>query len=362
MTVKLDGRAVATTAVAATAWTTYGWTGMWQAGKHTVSIGFSNDRWTATCDRNLRVDYVAFRSATAPPGDGNLFTKSLYVDPSSTPATRAAALQAAGDSVDATRLHKIADHPMADWFTDATPTASIGAAVRARVDKITSSGRMPVLVAYAIPQRDCGGQSSGGLATAAAYQTWISNFASGIASRSAVVILEPDSLAQWDCLDSTAQANRLASLRSAVAALSASHTVAVYLDGGHANWQSVTVMASRLKGAGVADVRGFATNVANFDAQADEVSYGNQLASALGGKHFVVDTSRNGLGPGSTWCNPAGRALGSPATSHTTSASADAYFWIKRPGESDGACSPGDPAAGAWYESYALELAANATF
>src|ERR1700712_1940650 len=62
MTVRVDGRTLATTSVSATAWTTYGWAGTWGAGKHTLSIGFSNDRRTAACDRNLRVDYAAFRS------------------------------------------------------------------------------------------------------------------------------------------------------------------------------------------------------------------------------------------------------------------------------------------------------------
>jgi endoglucanase len=86
-----------------------------------------------------------------------------------------------------------------------------------------------------------------------------------------------------------------------------------------------------------------------------------RLAGALGGKHFIIDTSRNGNGPLSgAWCNPPGRALGTPPTTGTGEPIVDAFLWIKRPGESDGTCE-GGPAAGRWWPEYALELARNAT-
>jgi endoglucanase len=364
MTVFVDGRAIATTSVAATGWSDYGYSGAWAAGRHIVGIGFSNDHRSSTCDRNLRVDYVTFRSTVPAPivGLTNEFAgASFYVDPTSTAATRATALRAAGDTADAALLSKIAGGSEADWFTDSTPAASVTAAVGNRVDTVAGAGGLPVLVAYAIPGRDCGGASAGGVATDAAYATWITNFAAGIGSRRAAVVLEPDSLAQWDCLSVLQQQARSANLRKAVTVLSATGTVAVYLDGGHADWQPVSVMADRLRGAGVTGARGFATNVANFGATSAEVTYGDALAAALGGKHYVVDTSRNGVGPAADFCNPAGQALGARSTTGTASSSADAYFWIKRPGESDGACNGGPP-AGQWFESYALGLAALASF
>ena len=375
MTVRIDGRTLATKPVAATAWTTYGFTGTWAAGKHAVSIGFGNDRKTSLCDRNLRLDYVAFRSTLAPPPPApptppppptqptastmNLFAATpFYVDPHSAAATRAAALRLAGATSNAALLTKIAGQPAADWFTDATPTSGIAAAVRSRVDTVTAAGRLPVLVAYAIPDRDCGGHSAGGLATPAEYSAWVSQFAAGIGSRRAVVVLEPDSVAQWDCLAVSAQTDRVTNLRAAVATLTASKSIAVYLDGGHSNWQSVATMSSRLRSVDVGKVRGFATNVANYNATAAEVLYGNQLSAALG-THFIVDTSRNGAGPATDWCNPSGQALGLRPSSSTTSSSADAWFWIKHPGESDGACNGGPP-AGEWFETYALGLATRA--
>jgi endoglucanase len=288
----------------------------------------------------------------------------FYVDPHSTAATRAAALTQAGDSAGAALLSKIAGQPSAVWFTDATATTDVTAAVRSRVDTITAAGKLPVLVAYAIPDRDCGGHSAGGLSTPAQYSAWISAFAAGIGTRRAVVVLEPDSVAQWDCLTDSptdmARTNRVTNLRAAVAALTASGSIAVYLDGGHSNWQSVATMTDRLRSVDVAKVRGFATNIANYNPTAAEASYGTALATALG-THYIVDTSRNGAGPASDWCNPAGQALGPRPTSATSTAGADAWFWVKRPGESDGACN-GGPAAGAWFETYARDLAARAAW
>jgi endoglucanase len=37
----------------------------------------------------------------------------------------------------------------------------------------------------------------------------------------------------------------------------------------------------------------------------------------------------------------------------------DAYLWVKRPGESDGACGNGAPKVGVWWPDYALDLATN---
>jgi endoglucanase len=53
--------------------------------------------------------------------------------------------------------------------------------------------------------------------------------------------------------------------------------------------------------------------------------------------------------------------LGEKPTASTGDPLVHAFFWIKRPGESDGACN-GGPTAGQWFQSYALELAKNAVF
>lgn len=104
------------------------------------------------------------------------------------------------------------------------------------------------------------------------------------------------------------------------------------------------------------------------------------LGDAVASTHFVVDTSRNGQGPWTpratypdpqTWCNPPGSGVGLRPTRATGVALADAYLWVKLPGESDGSCNRGiagattdpewggivDPSAGAWFPAQALQLA-----
>jgi endoglucanase len=220
-----------------------------------------------------------------------------------------------------------------------------------------------VLVAYNIPLRDCGSYSAGGASSPDSYKAWIRAFAAGIGSRRAVVVLEPDALAGMSCLTQANQETRLALISDAVSVLAAQAGVATYIDAGNSGWQAASTMAPRLQAAGIARARGFSLNVSNYRTTAGELTYGNQLASLVGGKHFIVDTSRNGLGPApdGAWCNAPGRALGNRPTASTGNALADAFLWVKRPGESDGACN-GGPSAGQWWPDYALGLAKRAAY
>jgi endoglucanase len=284
----------------------------------------------------------------------------LYVDPSSN-ARRTADQWRATRPADAAQLDKIAVQPQARWFGDWN--TNIWADVDAATTAMTSAGAVPVFVAYNIPQRDCGGLSGGNQVSVASYKQWISGFAAGIGARRAAVILEPDALANMDCLSPADQQTRLSLFAYAIAAFKALPATSVYIDAGHAKWQAVSVMASRLTAAGVADAAGFALNVSNFVSDADNIAYGQKLSSLIDGKHFIIDSGRNGLGPTSNneWCNPTGRALGTRPTTNTGVAGLDAFLWIKTPGESDGACN-GAPAAGQWWADYALGLAQRAAF
>jgi endoglucanase len=114
-----------------------------------------------------------------------------------------------------------------------------------------------------------------------------------------------------------------------------------------------------LNSANIAGAAGFAINVSNFKTDADNQVYGDAVSAKTGNKHYVVDTSRNGNGPGDTWCNPAGRALGQKPT--LGSGNLDAYIWVKYPGQSDGTCN-GGPSAGTWWPDYALGLAQRAAY
>jgi endoglucanase len=282
----------------------------------------------------------------------------LYVDPYSNARKTADAWRLTRPA-DATQMDKIATQSQARWFGNWN--TSIASDIDAAVTTMTAAGAVPVLVAYNIPQRDCGGLSGGNTTTIDQYKTWISAFANGIRARRAVVILEPDALAGMDCLSTADQQTRLSLVAYGVAAFKALGSTAVYLDGGHAHWQSATTIASRLNAAGVADAAGFALNVSNFVTNAANLSFGQQVSPLVGGKHYVIDSSRNGLGPtaDNQWCNPAGRALGTRPTTTTGIAGLDAFLWVKAPGESDGACN-GGPSAGVFWADYALGLAQRA--
>ncbi len=284
-----------------------------------------------------------------------LASRPLWIEPN-TPAGRQASEWRLSRAGDAALMDRIATRPTSSWFGDWN--TDVRTAVDAKVSQASVVGQLPVLVAYAIPHRDCGGFSGGGLVEDT-YRAWIRSFSAGIGTRPAAVILEPDALAQLDCLDTVTQRRRLDLLREAVGVLDDLPATVVYLDAGHSAWKPAGVMAERLRAAGVSRARGFSLNVSNFMPTSDEVSYGQVVSNLVGGAHFVVDTSRNAQGSNRNWCNPAGRGLGTPPNTATGVALLDAVLWVKYPGESDGTCNGGPP-AGQWWAEYAIELALRA--
>jgi endoglucanase len=306
----------------------------------------------------------------------------LWVNPDNPAARQAREQRRAGRYAEAELMRRIADEPMAEW---------IGPHPRERVRFVTESAarenRTPVLVAYHIPYRDCGRYSRGGAKDDAEYLDWIREIVSGIGERKAIVVLEPDAVAQVvdGCVPKPLRAPRLALLRDAVAMLSAMPATRIYLDAGNPGWIKDTErLVEPLLASGIDQADGFALNVSNFQPTEVTRAYGRRLSAQLGRVHFIIDTSRNGNGPltsgrgegddgkgGDTgavrsdsgdqenWCNPPGRALGEPPSTRTGDRAIDAYLWIKRPGESDGTCNGGPP-AGRWWTEYALDLARNA--
>ena len=363
MQVAVDGTTVMTVAVPNTKWATFPVPGSWAGGTRRVSVAFTDDYRDSSCDRNLRVDL--WRVAPAPQArlatqTGNPFAGATgYVDPNSNPR-RAADARRSTDPAGAAALDKVAAGSAADWYGDWVPAATLAATVANRIKTETATGALPVLVAYAIPHRDCGSYSAGGEPTADAYRQWIGELAAGIGNHKSVVVLEPDALPQMDCLSSADQIERVNLLAAAVRTLSANPTTSVYLDAGGPGWQTASVMAGRLSQADIADARGFSLNVSGYNSGALVASYGDTVSALVGGKHFIVDTSRNGLGAGTSWCNPSGRALGIPMTVITNDPLADAFTWVKAPGESDGACN-GGPSAGTFWTDYAIGLANRST-
>ncbi len=296
-------------------------------------------------------------AAGAPPGAAPVF----WVDPTSYAARQAAEWRAAGRLDDALLIDRIATRPQAVWPGEEAP----GAVVRAHAQAAAITGHTPVFVAYFIPHRDCGAYSKGGARDAAHYRGWIEEFASGLGTSDAYVIVEPDAVAHMvaGCPGADA-AERYELLAHAVRLLKSRPHTKVYLDAGNAGWiPEAQRLVAPLRSAGIAEADGFALNVSNFHTNEVSAEYGHRVAAALGGgKHFVVDSSRNGNGPYTgteAWCNPPDRALGTPPTTATGDPALDAYLWIKRPGESDGTCR-GGPQAGQWWPEYALGLARRA--
>ena len=351
MRVSVDGAEVFTRDVANTSWNNYTVPTAILAGSHTISVSFLNDYQSSSCDRNLRVDYVrvdTINTATTNP----LKNQSLWVDPNSN-ASKTAALWRTINPLGAARLDVLAARSQADWFGDFS--GDVKAAVNAKVTAAAAAGKTATLVAYNIPLRDCSSYSGGGATSADAYKAWIRAFAAGIGSRKAIVILEPDALAMLDCIPADQRGPRMDLIADAVSVLAKSN-IFTYVDIGHSAWLATDHAAGRLWRSGVAKARGFSLNVSNFRSTSELVAYGKDVSDRLGGKGYVIDTSRNGAGPtpDGSWCNPFTARIGA-APAIAPGNGPDANLYVKRVGESDGPCN-GGPAAGVWWPEAAAGM------
>jgi endoglucanase len=280
---------------------------------------------------------------------------AFYVNPNS------AAMRAAQSSNPPNpELTAIANTPTAYWMDQASSPAVDAKYIAAA----QAAGTTPILALYGIPHRDCGSYAAGGFGSGDAYRGWIDGVAAAIGSGPAAIILEPDALAMADCLSADQRQERFDLMHYAVDTLTRNPASAVYVDAGHSRWVGADEMASRLNQVGVSEARGFSLNTANFFTTDEETGYGDAISGLTNGKHYVIDTSRNGAGPVEGdpmyWCNPSGRALGVAPTTATTDGNVDAYLWVKRPGESDGSCGRGEPGAGHFMSQNAIDLARNA--
>jgi endoglucanase len=389
--------------------------------------------------------------------------------------------------------------PSAVWLDGETPAqaaepgnlgweqadADVGRQVRQTLLAASLEHAVPIFVAYNIPGRDCSEYSAGGAPSDAAYDAWIDAIGNALGNAEAIVLEEPDALANLPGYCGSAYATefpditnttRIDDIRYAVSTLENDPSISLYLDGGNSDWQNVGGMAETLVAADVQQTQGFFLNVSNYqyDTNSDfygtwvsaciayatvneaqtpvdalaaaatftgtatptgafagpaypptsppggcatqywnggapgtgiaslvgayngvalspfgtwsdtattpdlntsgiDASYATTLGSTAPATHFIVDTSRSGLGPNSmqtyaaapddqpasvistlvagNWCNPAGEGLGpAPTSAPGVNLSSldtylpgsppllDAYLWIKTPGQSDGQC------------------------
>ena len=351
---------------------------------------------------------------------GNPFVgATFYVNPDYAAKIEATA---ATHPAQAERLRKAEAFPTAVWLDSMAhvrlPSRHLDEALAEQ--KRTGRPVVSVFVVYDIPGRDCAAEaSSGELDLATGMGLYASDFIDVIAaqfhdhsSQRIVAILEPDSLANLATNLNMARCKAAdRTYRQAIAYAIrklAMPNVSLYLDAAHAGWlgwdgnraKIAHIFREVLDDAGGVDtIRGFSTNVSNFDTLSDgdgkrlepsapcpdELTYVEKLSASLAdvgisGKGFIVDTGRNGRGgirsKRGVWCNLKGAGLGERPRS-APAPGVDAYFWVKPPGDSDGASEPsasgydaacagedsasGAPPAGHWFAGYFIELAANAT-
>jgi endoglucanase len=282
---------------------------------------------------------------------------TLFAADNTPAAADVASFRAHGSTRDAQLMERISREPIATWLTaDTTHVRGVVTALTADASRHKAAA---VIAAWAIPGRNCG---EGVDSSARTYRRWIGEIAAGIGRRETIVILEPDAIpfVVAGCPIS------LRLLAQAVRELAGAGGARVYIDAGNPSWvMHVSKLAAPLRAADIRQAAGFSLNVSNFQTNAANIAYGEELSRLLGGAHFVIDTSRNGNGPdlspsGATVvCNPSGRALGLAPTTNTGVPGLDAYLWVKPPGDSDGSCGASQPSG--WWPQYALELAANAS-
>lgn len=307
---------------------------------------------------SLLVVGVQLHIVDARPGSGDpLSGIQLFVDPNS-PVTQAAASFDHSDPPAASLLRKMASQPAGIWFGSWNSVTQVGPAIRTVMSEAARRQQVPLLVLYAFPYHGC----INTIAESSTYTHWVGRVVAAIGKGKAVVILEPDALAEYvrlGCLSPTGQEQRLQLIRQTVEQLAGLPNAITYIDAGNSRWQPPAVMASLLLDVDIKKVRGFSLNVSNFASTAAEEAYGGKLGAILHGVHYVIDVSRNGIATAKTWCNPPGQALGGPPTANTGNILVDGLLWIKPPWASDGTCNGGPP-AGEFWQSYALALAARA--
>jgi cellulose 1,4-beta-cellobiosidase len=361
-------------------------------------------------------------TVTPPAADGNPFAgAAFYIDPGYVAKVESSVK---ADPADAALLKKVEAFPTAVWLDSIKAAGTVSKTLDSAAAQEKKAGKpvVTVFAVYDLPDRDCSAVASNGELTAAkgGEKRYRKEFVDKIAAQfkahpkqRIAVVLEPDSLPNIatnlsvkKCAD--AEATYKHSIAYAIQSLSLPN-VSIYLDAAHAGWlgwssnreKIAKIYSDVLTEAGGADkIRGFTTNVSNYDALKDgdlaklepsdpatgELAYVQLLDEALtevgiAGKAFLIDTSRNGRTgirtKSGSWCNIKGAGLGERPQANPAPL-VDAYFWVKPPGDSDGGgvpdkpgydknCGPdapdsakNAPRAGAWFSEYFVDLAKNA--
>ena len=235
-----------------------------------------------------------------PNAAGNLLAGArFYADPHHSPAAEAARRLRRRHAKEAGLIQAIADQPFTDRFGSWNGPSPEGAVFQfLRNADVQDPASIPTLATYWIVNGQCArGGSADSPQRIAAYERFINGLSAGIGNFRAVVFLEMDSLITTPCLHGRALDARMTELRYAVTTLEQNPHVVLYMDAGAGDALSYKTAARLLTSAGVHQAQGFFLNSTHFDWTTSEVAYGQKLAGALHGAHFVVSTSDNGKGP-----------------------------------------------------------------
>jgi endoglucanase len=259
-------------------------------------------------------------------------------------------------------LRAAAQNPLGIWLDGRIPD------VTAHVDRILQAavkeGSIPLFVANFIPNRACGRDTSRAAKSDAEYLAWIDKFIAGVNDRPAALVLEPNALADTCYKTPPKKGGAIGAreelLHKVVEKLTQHPNIALYLDAGPVGETPPEEVKKRIRKVDPhSRAIGYAVNVGNYQTTENSEGYCEALSTD---KSCLIDTSRNGNGPGAQGlCNPAGRALGQdPDLTGAGPEGRYLYTYIKVPGDSDGRCRPGNPPLGNFIPSFAIELAQNA--
>jgi len=349
------------------------------------------------------------------PAAGNPFTnQKIFLSPFYAAEVQAAAANIT-DSTTKSKALSVANIPTFVWLDTVAKVPTLGTYLSAAS---AAGNELVQIVVYDLPDRDCAAAASNGeFSIASNGQANYFNYIDQIVAQiqkfpnvRVVAVIEPDSLANLvtnlsvqKC--SNAQTTYLACVTYAMQQLNKLGNVFMYLDAGHAGWlgwpanlqPAANLFTSLYKNAGSpANVRGLATNVANFNALSaaspdpitsgnpnfDEIHYIQALTPLLTGfpPHFIVDQGRSGVQnirqQWGDWCNVKGAGFGMRPTTSTGFSAIDAIVWVKPGGECDGTsnssaarfdfhCALSDadqpsPEAGTWFQEYFTTLISKA--
>lgn len=294
--------------------------------------------------------------------------------------------------------------PTATWLDEIAALEKMRAVLEQAQaqQRSTDTDALCVFVVYNLPGRDCSAAASAGELSGGELERYEDDFIRPIAelakefeSVPMVFVIEPDSLPNVVTNMGRPKCSMVAEDYKngiAIAIQYLGELGTVYVDVGWSGWIGTWGAGNmarllgevfELAGDAARLVRGFVVNVSNYGGVAAETAYAAALRTALvsegySNMAYIVDTGRNGAGrPLGTWCNPQGAGMGEPPTANPHAAYADAFFWIKPPGESDGvslATAPrfdpecakgaswnGAPQAGEWFNDMFVELVQRAS-